>query len=88
MHAGGPRFLDSRIHRLIRQLRRRPAAVAESVRELCSPSCGIERASIVIGALAHARMAAPRQALAAVAESSVLPPSHRWIARRALERAA
>ncbi|MHC4136890.1 MAG: hypothetical protein ACYS0K_18180, partial [Planctomycetota bacterium] len=81
-------FLDQRIHREIRQIRKWPAAVAEAVLEIRSPSCGVERASILIGTLACAEMAAARRALEAVAEIGVLPRSHLLIARRALERAA
>ena len=81
-------FLDQRVHRQIRQLRNWPAAVVESVLELRSPSCGIERASILIGALSCAEIAAAQRALEVVAALNVLPRSHQLIARRALERAA
>lgn len=81
-------LLDLRIHREIRQLRKWPEAVTEAVRELRSPSCGIERASILIGALACAEIGTARRALETVAEAGILPRNHVLIARRALERAA
>ena len=82
----GPQLRDRRIHRQIRQLERSSVLIVEFMAELHSPSCGMERASIVIGALAGADSHAARRALARIADSNELPHSYRIMAVRAMEQ--